>query len=859
MTNSFPQVANFTIIAHFLSPTGKLEKALHKTSKDTFTAEHPLIGYPKLLPHSKINSYQDKSIFLTISIKTTTFPETCKKITGYVGLINEGTTCYMNSLLQTLFLITAFRKAIYSIPISDSDEGKIPKALGKLFAALQLSEKPLSTQDLLRSFGWARDQWHEQQDVQEFSYKFSDTLEKSMNGTPAQGTYTQLFKGQLLQKIKCVNVLHESKTLEDFIDLQLDVKGCDNIYSSFDKYVEPVILNGETQYEADGHGKQDAEKCVKFQKLPSVLQIQLKRFEYNSSRGMMTKVNERFEFYPEVDLNPYVVLQSEFNKYRLFSILAHSGTLGKGHYSSFISPGLDHVWYQFNDNTVDKALPTQAVEANWGGEIEDISISGIGNIVYGKKKCDTSAYMLVYIRISEKNTVLPYISDLAIPPKLKQAETKTENKPRETRRTTRSACYNIAFATKETIIGWEGPGIASFCDKNSFLIFQARKNVKFQEFIDTKLAYISDAKLWSFTPGPVNWNFKEINSQDTLSQHSITEDINTAVFIETKHKVFIGSLGCWSWNEQESCAINGKQDHGKILVLIKKFENARTKIIGSEWVVDKSVSELRKRLIDKYIEIGADGWICLERSDSEEVRIEEMYSFFQMKKKKVAGEKIVYLGNGDVIVVGNEPVDACTMIRSVYNSVTIEVVYHDNLSFFEFKSFSKRLFEKHLLGTNFTITLNLSSSQFEVMQKIQSIIQIPGLDVHCIQLLDTSYKPISPHNFFISKILLNNRLYFDILDYNALDDETHQTIVEFSQDFTPLQKIVVVTQNACKVEKLLESLGKQYEIFLFRYQQRSILKILAPDDEVSQLAPGIILGIREGAEKVGNKERVIKS
>ena len=88
-----------------------------------------------------------------MTLKTTTFPETCKGITGYVGLINEGTTCYMNSLLQTLFLITSFRKAIYSIPISDTDEGKIPKALGKLFASLQLSEKPLSTQELLRSFG----------------------------------------------------------------------------------------------------------------------------------------------------------------------------------------------------------------------------------------------------------------------------------------------------------------------------------------------------------------------------------------------------------------------------------------------------------------------------------------------------------------------------------------------------------------------------------------------------------------------------------------------------------------------------------------------------------------------------------
>ena len=200
--------------------------------------------------------------------------------------------------------------------------------------------------------------------MQEFSCKFSDTLDKSMNGTPAQGTYAQLFKGQILQKIRCVHVEHESKIYEDFIDLQLDVKGCDTIYSSFDKYVEPVLLNGDMQYDAGIYGKQDAEKYVRFQKLPSVLQIQLKRFEYNPSRGMMTKINEKFEFYNEIDLNPYVINCGEFNKYKLFSVMVHSGTLGKGHYSSFISPNLDNNWYQFNDATVDKALIKQAIEAN---------------------------------------------------------------------------------------------------------------------------------------------------------------------------------------------------------------------------------------------------------------------------------------------------------------------------------------------------------------------------------------------------------------------------------------------------------------------------------------------------------------
>ncbi|XP_042045213.1 ubiquitin C-terminal hydrolase 12-like [Salvia splendens] len=39
-----------------------------------------------------------------------------KKETGFVGLKNQGATCYMNSLLQTLYHIPYFRKVVYHMP-----------------------------------------------------------------------------------------------------------------------------------------------------------------------------------------------------------------------------------------------------------------------------------------------------------------------------------------------------------------------------------------------------------------------------------------------------------------------------------------------------------------------------------------------------------------------------------------------------------------------------------------------------------------------------------------------------------------------------------------------------------------------
>lgn len=47
-----------------------------------------------------------------------------KKHTGYVGLKNQGATCYMNSLLQTLFFTNQLRKAVYQMPTEYDDASK---------------------------------------------------------------------------------------------------------------------------------------------------------------------------------------------------------------------------------------------------------------------------------------------------------------------------------------------------------------------------------------------------------------------------------------------------------------------------------------------------------------------------------------------------------------------------------------------------------------------------------------------------------------------------------------------------------------------------------------------------------------
>lgn len=49
---------------------------------------------------------------------------------------------------------------------------------------------------------------------------------------------------------------YKSTRKESYMDLQLDVKGCKNVYDSFVKYTEVEKLDGQNQYKAEGHGLQ---------------------------------------------------------------------------------------------------------------------------------------------------------------------------------------------------------------------------------------------------------------------------------------------------------------------------------------------------------------------------------------------------------------------------------------------------------------------------------------------------------------------------------------------------------------------------------------------------------------------------
>ncbi|KAL0946992.1 hypothetical protein HGRIS_013138 [Hohenbuehelia grisea] len=395
-----------------------------------------------------------------------------KKETGFVGLKNQGATCYMNSLLQSLYCTNYFRRAVYQIPTEDEHPAEsVPLALQRTFYHLQTSDQPVGTTELTKSFGWKSLDSFLQHDVQEFNRVLQDKLEAKMKGTKAEGAIAKLFVGKMKSFIKCVNVDYESSRTEEFNDIQLNVKGLKNLYESFKDFVAVETLEGENKYQAEGLGLQDAKKGIIFESFPPVLQLQLKRFEYDIQRDAMVKINDRHEFPFEIDLEEFLDPSADRSQpwvYKLHGVLVHSGDLHGGHYFALIKPDRETRWLKFDDDRVTPVTDREVLEENYGGEpLNGLPPALQRNQVRAMKRF-TNAYMLVYIRESAINEVLAPFTEEDTPPHLKRRldEERMQIEAKKREREEQHLFLTAKVITDETFSRHEGFDLASFDEKN---------------------------------------------------------------------------------------------------------------------------------------------------------------------------------------------------------------------------------------------------------------------------------------------------------------------------------------------------------------------------------------------------------
>ncbi|CAL1289008.1 unnamed protein product [Larinioides sclopetarius] len=399
---------------------------------------------------------------------------------GFVGLKNAGATCYMNSVLQQLYMIEDIRNGILAVegaatdPNEDfSGEERLENEQQGISEDMEGSEEKGSQEETRKEYNLGvlkqvqaifghlacsklqyyvpRGFWRhfklwgepvnlrEQHDALEFFNSLVDSLEEALKILNQPCILSQILSGSFADQKICKDCPHRYSREESFTALNIDIRNHSNLLDSLEQYVKGDLLEGANAYHCEKCNKKvDTVKRLCIKKLPPILAIQLKRFDYDWERECAIKFNDYFEFPREFDMEPYTVkglakiegeiIEENFNvdnescctKYILTGIVVHSGQASGGHYYSYIlhrhSDG-SYKWYKFDDGEVmeckmedDEEMKNQCFGGDYMGEVFDHMLKRMS---YRRQKRWWNAYILFYRRVDMEQDIARSLNELS--------------------------------------------------------------------------------------------------------------------------------------------------------------------------------------------------------------------------------------------------------------------------------------------------------------------------------------------------------------------------------------------------------------------------------------------------------------
>jgi len=420
-------VGTFSAIQHVCIINSATNRMIEYKKKGDFIIEKngtgsKLITFTQTVDELRLNGYLSNKTELSLNIipsmkicSPTTTPLVLNKVqlpgvsyrahqkvvydsyqeTGYVGLMNLSATCYMNSVLQMLFHLPLFRQLIYSLDVSKSvsdPRRDVILNLQLLFSEMQRSKTPVNTKSLTVSFGWDDQTISQQHDTTEFWLVLIDKLKEKLKGDEV--SYNQISELFTIKQEKIafslssnINSILGSPDLLTF--LPVHIQGFKSVNDAINSMLQPFLMDGSINI--NGESYDDVMLQMTFSHLPTILMIQLMRFEFDGSHRI--KLNHKVEFPKMLELpsneEPSII-------YTLHGVLCHHGSANGGHYTAFLRPTIDEKWFEFNDTHVKVVTTRTAIENNYDG----------------------SGYFLLYVRLDKENDIYRPISQESIPERI---------------------------------------------------------------------------------------------------------------------------------------------------------------------------------------------------------------------------------------------------------------------------------------------------------------------------------------------------------------------------------------------------------------------------------------------------------